>query len=271
MSVKFSKQAGGKRGFYLSIPTNYSKNNKYKLLFVFPGTDTKGKEMQEFVGKSWGKFAGLEENMPNTIFVYPDPKWRHFEGWETTNGGWLLGKYGGNAAGMEDIYFTEELLNWLLKKYSIDEQRVFATGHSWGGDMTAVVGCFMGDRLRAIAPVAANRPYWFDSGDELLECNGSPAVWTFFGNKDEHFAESETTKGDFGREQNDFWLKKYACSKKPKTLQIEPFGESVEYTGGSSNVRFSLYSPDFYGKTNQPGHQPPNWYAVEVAKWFNSF
>ena len=157
ISNVFSKQAGGKRSFYLSLPDGYSAENKYKLVLVFPGTSTTGMEMKAFVGDGWNGINGLEANMPNTIFVYPDPKWRYFPDWKSTDGGWLLGPYGSAAKGMEDIRFVSELLDWLTANYAIDTERVFATGHSWGGDMTAVVGCFLGDRFRAIAPVAANR------------------------------------------------------------------------------------------------------------------
>lgn len=49
-----------------------------------------------------------------------------------------------------------------------DTERVFATGHSWGGDMAQVVSCFLGERFRATVPVAANRPYWFEDGGGLI-------------------------------------------------------------------------------------------------------
>ena len=271
VNAVFSNKAGGKRSFYVSLPKNDAVNIRYKLVLVFPGTDTIGKEMKAFVGDGWGAEKGLESNMPNTIFVYPDPKWRFFAQWNSTDGGWLLGPYGGAARGMEDIYFVSELLGWLQKNYPIDAQQIFATGHSWGGDMTAVVGCFLGDKFRAIAPVAANRPYWFNAGNRPLNCVGNPAVWTFFGSDDTHFDGKEPRKGEFGREQNQFWLRKYSCSKSSTQLNIGSKWESIEYKNCKSTVRFSLYSPNFSGRSDQPGHQPPDWYLSGVTTWFNSF
>lgn len=271
IDITFSTSAGGKRSFYLVLPKNYSRKKKYKLVFNFPGTSTTGKEMKEFVGNGWNNLPGFESYMQNTIFVYPDPKWRYFEIWNETMGGWLLGPFGGAAAGMEDINFISELLDFIKVNYSIDQNKIFATGHSWGGDFTAVVGCFLGDKFKAIAPVAANRPYWFESGNKNLNCKGNPAVWTFFGNDDEHFEEQQTNKGDFGIEQNDFWNNKYSCSSVSKILKINPYGESVEYQNCSRTVRFTRYNADFSGNSDQPGHQPPDFYLKEVPKWFNSF
>ncbi|TAE30673.1 MAG: hypothetical protein EAZ91_10105 [Cytophagales bacterium] len=270
LTVQFSAKAGNKRSFFVSLPPTYSRTKKHKLVVVFPGTDTRGKAMKAFVGDGWND-DGLEANMSNAIFVYPDPKWRYFADWKSTNGGWLLGPHGGAAAGMEDIHFVGELLDWMIKKYAIDTARIFATGHSWGGDMTAVVGCFLGNRFRAIAPVAANRPYWFESGNKPLNCSGAPAVWTFFSTQDEHFEGQEPKSGDFGKAQNAFWRSKYACRSTFTILDIEPYGESVEYVNCTSTVRFTLYSPDFSGESDMPGHQPPDFYLREVPRWFNSF
>ena len=56
---------------------------------------------------------------------------------------------------MADLAFTETLLNHLESSLCIDTDRVFITGHSWGGDMAHVVACFLGDRVAAAAPAAA--------------------------------------------------------------------------------------------------------------------
>ena len=144
---------GVERSFYLSIPLDYNPNEAYSLVFGFSGTDWVGSQIQGYLD--------LEQYGTKSIFVYPDPLWRDFEGWGTY-GGWLLGPYAYPAHGSEDLNFVETLLDTLPSQYCIDEERVFATGHSWGGDMAQVVSCFLGDRFTATVPVAANRPYWFE-------------------------------------------------------------------------------------------------------------
>lgn len=273
----FSISAGGERGFYISLPDNYSSDTKHKLVLVFPATNSTGKSTKSWMGDGWsGSVGGLESKMTNTIFVYPDPKWRNFPTWGNL-GGWLLGPYAGNATGVEDINFIKELLDLIQKEYNIDSERIFGTGQSWGGDMSAIVGCFLGDKFRAIAPCAANRPYWFEIGNTIssssdLGCLGNTAVWTFFGTDDDFFDGQEPTKGDFGREQNQFWLSKYACESESTVLDIEPIGESLEYKNCSSTVRFTLYAKGNHsGAGDLPGHYPPDYFLTVVPEWFNSF
>lgn len=271
--VQFNNAAGGQRSFFISLPPDYDSRKTYKLLLVFPGTNTSGKEMFEYVGQSWSGVSGIEENMKDTIFVYPDPRWRYFPAWNERFAGWLLGPYGGGAAGHEDIEFVAELIDWLGRHFTIDTQRVFATGHSWGGDMTAVVGCFLGHRFRAIAPVAANRPYWFQpERGRPFSCTGDVAVWTFFGKSDEHFFGQEAYAGEFGVLQNEFWRSRLGCRRNdPMILPVGKREESVEYRGCRRPVRFTLYRPDFSGESDKPGHQPPDFYRKAISDWFSSF
>ena len=67
----------------------------------------------------------------------------------------LLAQAPAPADGDQDLVFTEAVLDYMESNYCIDRQRIFATGHSWGGDMAQVVSCFLGPRLRASVPVAA--------------------------------------------------------------------------------------------------------------------
>ena len=264
---RFSTQAGGKRSFYLSVPKDLQPGAAHPLVLVFAGTDTTGKQMQAFLGASWSDAGGMEAAFPDAIFVYPDPKWRDFPAWDGKYGGWLLGPHAGPAEGMEDLRFVADLMDWLGARYSIDPERVFATGHSWGGDMAAVVGCFLGDRVTAIAPIAANRPFWFD-GNGPADCKGHPAVWTFFGTSDEHYAGQQAAAGDFGREQDAFWARRNGCDPGVTTLDLPIAGDHIEHRGCQQPVRLTLYSPAFSGESDQPGHQPPDAALGVISRWF---
>lgn len=255
LTREFSASAGGERSWYMTIPTTYDAEVPHRVVFGYPGTGWLGTQIRPYLN--------LETVSANTIYVYPDPLWRNFPGWGTL-GGWQLGPHAGPAVGMEDITFTAELLSFVADNYCVDTSRVFATGHSWGGDMAAVVGCFLGDRFAAVVPIAANRPYWFEpSGGGEPACVGEPAVWTFFGVADSHFTGQPFT-GAYGVEQNAFWEERFGCSDEQRELGIAADGECTESLGCATTTRFCLYGA-------ASGHQAPPYYAAEISRWFASF
>ncbi|MGM3174168.1 alpha/beta hydrolase family esterase [Dickeya lacustris] len=260
----FSDKAGGERSFYIVPPRDYNKYTQYKLMIIFPGTHTTGKEMHEWFGKGWwGSGAeGIESQMTDTLFIYPDQKYA----WNGKKG-WALGPFAQTFGGREDLAFVDELITLAIEKYNVNPQKIFATGHSWGGDMAAVAGCFLGDKLAAIAPIAANRPYWFETQGQPLLCKGHPAVWTIFGLSDDFFGAA-SPNGLYGREQNAFWRKHHSC-----TTETESFiRETVKYSNCNSEVLFTLYAAGQYsGGGGHPNHQPPDYLIAEMAKWFTRF
>ena len=70
--------------------------------------------------------------------------------------------------------------------------------------MSHVLACFVGDKVRAAVPVAANTPYWFtqNSGGRV-ECVGETAVWTMFGQADDKRPTSFLSQA-YGDECNAF-------------------------------------------------------------------
>ena len=54
-----------------------------------------------------------------------------------------------------DLHFFDAVLETLKTKYKIDDQRVYATGHSNGGGFTYLLWAARGDVFAAVAPSAA--------------------------------------------------------------------------------------------------------------------
>jgi polyhydroxybutyrate depolymerase len=66
----------------------------------------------------------------------------------------------------DDVAFVGALLDTLTDEYCIDPDRTFATGMSNGAGMSTTLGCELGDRFAAIAPVAGVNLSGECSGDE---------------------------------------------------------------------------------------------------------
>ena len=56
--------------------------------------------------------------------------------------------------GTDDVGFLDAVLDTMLAEHCVDPDRVFATGMSNGAGMSTTIGCELGDRIRAIGPVA---------------------------------------------------------------------------------------------------------------------
>lgn len=258
VTIDVGPAGDGVRKFHLSRSPDYDPSVPHRLVFGFPGTD--------WVGEMIAPYLGLEgdtvEPRPDEIFVYPDPLWRDFEGWGNL-GGWLLGPHAAPADGDADLVFVEAVIAYMESNYCIDSARIFATGHSWGGDMAQVVSCFMADRFRATVPVAANSPYWFEDGGQFIDCPGDTAVWTMFGQADEHFNSQ-----DPGLECRDFWLDERGCAGVDQAVALDlgdAPDECVEYQGCSATTRFCLYGAQY-------GHQiPADYFAAATMAFFRSF
>lgn len=252
-TIEAGAEGGGTRGYWLALPADYDPDEPHAVVLGYPGTDWVGEQIQPYLDLERHAEAA-------TIFVYPDPLWRDFSGWGTY-GGWLLGPNAAPADGMEDLVFTTAILDHLEATYCIDTERVFVTGHSWGGDMAAVVGCFLGARVTATAPVAANEPYWFEAPD--FACTGSAAVWTWFGVADDHFTWQEHP-GQFGDMQDVFWAEEHACAADTTSIAAGPDDVCVAHTGCTADTRYCLYGPD-------TGHQVPDVFAEAAMAWFGGF
>jgi polyhydroxybutyrate depolymerase len=134
--------------------------------------------------------------------------------------------------------------------------------------MAAVVACFLGDHIRAAAPAAANRPYWFEPAMGPVGCVGEAAVWTFFGQDETHFVDQDHP-GQYGEQQVAFWRAHHGCAEgmgadASEDLPIGAPGECVEYTGCRQDTRYCFYDPE-------AGHQIPDYFTAEVLGWFRGF
>ena len=136
--------AGLNRQYLLWYPDNYDENKPYRLILNYHWMS--GSASQVFDCKTEGiscyttqsPFFGLLNLADNsTIFVAPDGI---DAGWANTDG--------------RDLALTDDILKQVEADLCIDTTRVFAQGFSYGGAMSATLGCQRADVFRAVAVFA---------------------------------------------------------------------------------------------------------------------
>lgn len=125
------------RGYRVHTPTHYDSNVRLPVVLSFDGIDGSGAQMQSY--------SGLDQ-LP-AIVVYPDslPSQEGFTAWQGA-------PY--SQPGVDDIAFVRTVLKEVAAHYCTDPTRVYAVGMSNGGAFASLVGCELGDSIRAIASVS---------------------------------------------------------------------------------------------------------------------
>jgi len=174
---------GVERSYILAVPSGYDSSTQHALVFAFHGLGSNATQARYYFG--------VEQAAGNAaIVVYPNGLPSYGTGTQT---GWNFDPTG------EDFEFFDALLARIESSYCIDDERVFATGHSHGGFFSNCLGCGRGTALRAIAPVAGGGPF--------LPCDGGGvAVWIAHGTLD------STVDISYGEASRDHWRVENGCA-----------------------------------------------------------
>jgi polyhydroxybutyrate depolymerase len=132
---------GSTRTFHVYLPSGYSTEKRWPLVFVIHGAGGQGPGMERLA--HYDNFADAN----GIIAVYPDGIAR---GW---NDGRMTRRI--QRADVDDVAFFSAMLDKLESEYSVDAARVYATGISNGGFMSFRLGCDLAARFAAVAPDAA--------------------------------------------------------------------------------------------------------------------
>jgi len=127
------------REFILYVPASYDGSQNVPLLFNFHGAGGNAAEQME-----WGDFRPIADTA-GFLVVHP-------QGTGTEGAGfWNIGE---GADGVDDIGFTEALIDSISDEYSIDANRVYATGKSNGGFFSILLAGQLSEKIAAIASVS---------------------------------------------------------------------------------------------------------------------
>jgi len=162
----------------------------------------------------------------------------------------------------DDIAFFNQILDQLPLKYSIDPQRVYATGLEDGGFMALRVGCTMSDKVAAVAAVGAVMP-------KTMICLPSRAVPVLLiDGTDDPIVPTNGGMYKPGRfhvlsaeDSAKTWAKYDRCAEKPAQGKVPPSQKggketkTYTYNGCQDNAEVALYSVKGGGNTWPGGEQ----------------
>lgn len=129
----------GSRTYQLHLPEDYRQKRDWPLIIAYHGRGNTGVGTEIFSDLS---------TLP-AIVAYPNGVIGLGDG---DRQAWQGAPY--SAPGVDDVAFTNDLLDRLEHTLCVDERRVYATGKSNGAGFVGILGCVLADRIAAIAPVA---------------------------------------------------------------------------------------------------------------------
>ena len=151
------------REYHLYVPPSYTGETAVPLLIGFHGFSATG---VGFANKTGLRELAARENFI-ALFPYAE------------DGTWHLRGY--TLGAVDDIDFTNTLIDFVSSEYSIDQNRIYATGMSQGGFVVHQLACELSDRVAAVAPIASA-----DIPIRVAElCSAAPtAIVSFHGTSD---------------------------------------------------------------------------------------
>ena len=165
---------GVEREYRLFVPDSYDGKTRLPLVFNLHGTggtaaaQAQDSGMERLAQEEGFIVVGLQglQNRWNVLLTDPND--------------------------VDDVQYASDVLDDARQKVCVDERKVYATGFSGGARMSSRLGCNLGDRIAAIAPVSGIR--W------TAPCNGRAVpVVTFHG-----LADPQNTYAGMARD--DEWV-----------------------------------------------------------------
>lgn len=213
---------GGAREYILYVPASYTVGTEVPLLMNFHGY-TSNATQQIVYGdfRSIADTAGFLLLCPNGMLD------------TLNNSHWNVGF--GNSS-VDDVGFVSALMDTIFSDYSINQDRVYATGMSNGGFFSYRLACELGDRVAAIASVTGSMTM-----NQIANC--SPVhptpVMQIHGTNDNTVDYNGGGSLNFSPVEDvvDYWVTFNGCNAVPDSLNLP----NTSVTDGSTVTHY-LYS-----------------------------
>lgn len=138
---------GKKRVYFLHLSARYDAKKPVPLMLFFNGWgDVPGQGNTKPGAEGTEQFTGMSEKADSENFVvgYMDGYERKARSWN--NGQWCFSK-------LDDMKFTNRVLEALMDKLNIDPQRVYLTGYSQGASFAHLFATRFPEKVAAVASV----------------------------------------------------------------------------------------------------------------------
>lgn len=224
--------AGAERDYILVLPAGYEPDKAYPLVFAWHGRGSNAAQARLY-------FQVEEAAAGQAIFVYPNglplADMMNQTGWDLDPNN-------------EDFAFFDAMLAAVEARLCVDRDRIFSTGHSFGGYMSNQLGCARGDVLRAIGEVAGGGPF--------SACTGQVAAWLAHGTLDEIVPYSQ------GEDSRDHWTAANNCEAQADPVDPAP---CTAFAGCDDGHPVIWCSHDL---AELAGHTWPSWAGAAIWGFF---
>ena len=149
------------REYIIHVPSGYQEGDNLPLVIVYHGFGGCAYYMADETG-------GLNDlaDEENFFVAYPQAAYRPAK--EDTY--WEPGFNGGESIYLDDIFFSEQLIEHIDEEFSLDLSRLYAAGYSNGGMITYSLACLRGDLFEGVCIMSGALL------DEMDSCDPSQSV-----------------------------------------------------------------------------------------------
>lgn len=219
------------RDYILYVPDSYDASSSTPLVFNFHGYSSNA------VQQMWyGDFRSIADDK-GFIVVHPNGTLDD-NGITHWNVGW------GDST-VDDIGFTDALIDSIAEEYNIDLDRIYSTGMSNGGFMSYHLACQLSGRIAAIASVTGSMNIgWFNS------CNSTHPmpIMEIHGTADPTVPYTASSFTESISDIMDFWVNYNNCNPEAITTAVADIdntdgctAEHSIWANGDNGVAVELY------------------------------
>jgi len=218
---------GIQRDYILYIPAIYDGSTDVPLVLNFHGYGSNANEQMFY-----GDFRDIADTEG---FLLVHPQGTIINGDQQWNVGFL-----GNGNTTDDVGFTEALIDELANLYTINLDRVYATGMSNGGFMSFLLACQLSEKIAAVASVTGSM-----TPDTYDACNAQQPtpILQIHGTGDSNVLYNGDTWTRSIEDVISYWVNYNNCETSPTTTALTDInrldGSTVEhiiYSGGDNGV-----------------------------------